>query len=152
MVITPQRTHTLLSLCQVSLGACLIIILTLIGCGDANASDAEAHDKTHAGGVQEHTQDHLASDPHGGAMPISQSVLNVVDTNPEPGVFEAHLSTDEQDVNIDGTTVHALIYKDDNNPAAYAGIPDGIPVPQIVIDVGDTVIVTLTNNIEPNCT
>jgi len=82
---------------------------------------------------------------------FDQPVLNVIDTNPDPAIFEAQLSADEQDVNIDGTTVHAYIYKDLNTPGAYAGVPAGIPVPQIVVNVGDEVIVTLTNNIAANC-
>ena len=48
-----------------------------------------------------------------GATTLDQSVLNVIDTNPDPNIFEAALSADEQDVDIGGTTVHALIYKDD---------------------------------------
>lgn len=86
-----------------------------------------------------------------GATTLSQSVLNVVDTNPDPNIFQAALSADEQDVDINGTIVHALIYKDDNNPGAYAGTPDGIPIPQIVVNVGDEIIVTLTNNIAAGC-
>jgi len=86
-----------------------------------------------------------------GATNLPQSVLDVVDTNPAANVFEADLSADEQDVNIQGTIVHALIYKDDNNPGAYVGVPFGIPIPQIVVNVGDEVIVTLTNNISAAC-
>ncbi len=72
-----------------------------------------------------------------GATTLPQSVLDVVDTNPAANVFQAELSADEQDVDIDGTTVHALIYKDDNNPGAYPALaPDGIPVPQIVEMLG----------------
>ena len=82
---------------------------------------------------------------------LSQTVLDVVDINPDPNVFEASLSVDEQDVNIGGTTVHALIYKDLNNPEAYAGTPNGIPIPQIVVTVGDEIIVTLTNNLSSLC-
>jgi len=61
-----------------------------------------------------------------GATTLSQSVFNVVDTNPDPKIFQAALSADEQDVDINGTTVHALIYKDDNNPGLYAGTSAGI--------------------------
>lgn len=86
-----------------------------------------------------------------GTTPLSQQVTDVIDTNPDPKIFEAELIADEQDVNIGGTTVHALIYKDGNNPEAYADLPDGIPIPQIVINVGDEVIVKLTNNLETNC-
>lgn len=89
--------------------------------------------------------------PQAGATSLSQSVLDVIDTNPDPNVFEASLSVDEQDVNINGTTVHTLIYKDVNNPGAYAGTPDGIPVPQITVNVGDRIVVTLTNDLEDPC-
>ena len=40
--------------------------------------------------------------PQAGATTLPQSVVNVVDTNPAHGVFEAELSADEQDVDIDG--------------------------------------------------
>ena len=87
-----------------------------------------------------------------GATTLSQPVLNVVDTNPDPSIFEAALSADEQDVNINGTTVHALIYKDDNRVGGYPAVEaNGIPIPQIVVNVGDEIIVTLTNNIAPGC-
>jgi len=83
---------------------------------------------------------------------FSRPLLNVLDTNPDPSVFEAELTVDEQDVLIDGTNVHALIYKDRNAAAdTYAGTPDGIPVPQIVVNVGEVVIVTLTNDLEQEC-
>jgi FtsP/CotA-like multicopper oxidase with cupredoxin domain len=85
-----------------------------------------------------------------GATTLSQPVINVVDTNPDPGIFEAALSSDEQDVIIDGTTVHAMIFKDDNR--VYPAVePNGIPIPQMVVNVGDEVIVQLTNNIDPGC-
>ena len=87
-----------------------------------------------------------------GATTLSQSVLDVVDTNPDPNIFEANISADEQDVNINGTTVHALIYKDDNRAGGYPAVEaNGIPVPQIVVNVGDEIIVHLTNNIAPGC-
>jgi FtsP/CotA-like multicopper oxidase with cupredoxin domain len=86
-----------------------------------------------------------------GTTPLTPGVVDVVDTNPDPNVFEASLSVDEQDVMIDGTTVHSLIYKDLNNPGTYAGIPDGMPIPQIVANVGDEIVVSLVNNLEPAC-
>jgi FtsP/CotA-like multicopper oxidase with cupredoxin domain len=86
------------------------------------------------------------------ASSLDRNVLNVRDTNPNSSVFEAELIADEQDVMIGGSLVHALVYKDANNiTGAYSGTPDGIPVPQIVVDVGDEVIVKLTNNLENNC-
>ena len=90
--------------------------------------------------------------PSANATTLSQPILNVVDTNPDPNIFEAALSADEQDVNINGTTVHALIYKDDNRVGGYPAVEaSGIPIPQIVVNVGDEVIVTLTNNIAAGC-
>jgi len=85
------------------------------------------------------------------ATMFSRPVLEVVDTNSAPHIFEAELSADEQDVLIGGTMVHALIYKDVNNPGAYSGTVQGLPLPQIVVNVGDVVIVTLTNNLDPMC-
>ncbi len=85
------------------------------------------------------------------ATTISRSVIEVVDTNPAPHIFEAAFSADEQDVLIGGTTVHALIYKDVNNPGAYSGPVNGLPLPQIVVNVGDVIIVTLTNNLDSPC-
>ncbi|MEN8185105.1 MAG: multicopper oxidase family protein, partial [Myxococcota bacterium] len=86
-----------------------------------------------------------------GAATLNRPVIEVVDTNPDPRVFEAELSADAQDVAIDDTVVHALIYKDVNNPGAYAGIPDGLPLPQIVVTAGDEVAVKFTNNLAGDC-
>ena len=83
---------------------------------------------------------------------FSRPVLNVVDVNPAEAVFEAEIAVDEQDVVIDGTNVHALIYKDRNaSPDTYIGVQDGLPIPQIVVNVGDEVIVRLSNDLEQNC-
>lgn len=82
---------------------------------------------------------------------FNRPVLNVIDTNPDPVIFEAELSADEQDVEINGTTVHALIYKDVNSPGTYLGVTDGIPIPQITVNAGDRVVLTLTNNLAPDC-
>jgi FtsP/CotA-like multicopper oxidase with cupredoxin domain len=85
-----------------------------------------------------------------GATTLPQSTLQVVDTNPDPTIFEADLDADEQDVKIDGTTVHALIYKDAHH--SYASVePSGIPVPQIVVNVGDEVVVHFSNKISASC-
>ncbi len=85
------------------------------------------------------------------AAVLSHPVVNVVDTNPDPNVFQAELSADEQTASINGTEVHALIYKDVNRVGGYPAVSDGIPIPQIVVDVGDEVIVTLTNNFDDPC-
>ena len=85
------------------------------------------------------------------ATTLSQPVFDVIDQDPAAGIFVADLSAAEQDVDINGTTVHAMIYKDVNNPGTYTGIPNGIPIPQIVVNVGDKVVVTLTNDIPMGC-
>jgi len=85
------------------------------------------------------------------ASSISRNVIHVVDTNPDPAVFEAEISADEQAAMIDGVEVHALIYKDVNRVGGYPAVSDGIPVPQIDVNVGDEVIVTLTNNFDDPC-
>ena len=99
------------------------------------------------------TTTHYLLSPSGQALPsaLSRPVVPVVDTNALPDVFEADLIADEQDVLIDGTVVHTIIYKDANSPDHYLGTPNGFPVPQMEVNVGDEVIVTLTNNIEPSC-
>jgi FtsP/CotA-like multicopper oxidase with cupredoxin domain len=86
-----------------------------------------------------------------GATSLDRPVIDVVDINPDPNIFEAVLSADEQVATIDGTDVQTLIYKDVNRAGGYPAVSDGIPVPQIVIDVGDEVIVTLTNDFENPC-
>jgi len=83
---------------------------------------------------------------------LNKKVLGVVDTNPDPSVFEAELSAIEKTVLIDGHTVKALIYRDDNNGSrSYDGVPDGIPVPQIMVDVGDEVVVRFNNHLTADC-
>jgi FtsP/CotA-like multicopper oxidase with cupredoxin domain len=82
---------------------------------------------------------------------LNRPLLQVVDTNPDPKVFQAELTVDEQNVSIGGTTVHTIIYKDLNSPSAYVGTPSGIPVPQIEINAGDEVIVTLRNDLAASC-
>ncbi|ACV26428.1 multicopper oxidase family protein [Kangiella koreensis] len=83
---------------------------------------------------------------------FSKPVLDVVDLNPDENIFEAELSIGEQDVTLDSQTVHTIIYKDDNRVGGYPAIePDGIPVPQIVVTAGDTVIVKFTNTLPSDC-
>lgn len=86
------------------------------------------------------------------ATTLAQSVLEVVDTDPRPNVFRAELVVDKQDALVEGTLVHALIYKDVNNTGAYPAVaPNGLPIPQIVVNLGDEVIVKLTNNLAEDC-
>jgi FtsP/CotA-like multicopper oxidase with cupredoxin domain len=124
------------------LSSLVAIILILTGCSPGQESSSETSDTT---------SDFTAFALMPGTTPITPGVLDVVDTNPDPAIFEASLSVDEQDVTIDGITVHSLIYKDLNNPGIYAGILNGLPIPQIVVNVGDEIIVSLVNDLEPMC-
>ncbi|MBI5197941.1 MAG: multicopper oxidase domain-containing protein, partial [Nitrospirae bacterium] len=74
------------------------------------------------------------------------AVVSATDVNSANDIFEAYLTADEQDVIINGTTVHAMVYKDD--PPGRTGAPAGIPAPEIKVKVGDTVIVHLKNKLE----
>jgi FtsP/CotA-like multicopper oxidase with cupredoxin domain len=115
----------------------MFVALALANCDSGTNSSSTAQD------------DRIAA--HGVATALSQPILPVLDTNPDPDVFEANLIVDEQDVMIDSTVVHSIIYKDANSLDHYAGTPAGIPVPQIDVKVGDEVIVTLTNNLAADC-
>jgi len=85
------------------------------------------------------------------ASTLSRPLIEVVDTDPDPNIFQAELSADEQTASINGTSVDTLIYKDVNRPGGYPAVSDGIPVPQIVVNLGDEVVVTLTNNFDNPC-
>src|SRR5262245_36897508 len=98
-----------------------------------------------------HPSDDKTGQTKAAVSTLSQPVVDIVDTNPDPKVFEAELSVDEQDVLIGGVLVHAIIYKDVNSPGRYVGTPNGIPVPQFAINVGDEVVVKLKNDLEPGC-
>ena len=113
--------------------------LVLVACSPGDQSSSSSTQSTSA----------IAFMP--GTGPLSRNTIDVVDVNPNPTIFEASLSVDELDVDIDGTIVHSLVYRDLNNPDAYAGIPDGIPVLQFVVEVGDEIIVSLVNNLEDPC-
>ncbi|GJL54196.1 MAG: hypothetical protein NPIRA02_13280 [Nitrospirales bacterium] len=80
------------------------------------------------------------------AAHASLSLVSATDVNPDPNIFEAYLTADEQDVMIDGTTVHALVYRDD--PPGGGGAPAGIPAPMIVVTVGDKLIIHLRNELD----
>lgn len=91
-------------------------------------------------------------DPANASSIFDRPVLNIVDTNPNPHIFEASISIDEQDALINGTIVHTVIYKDDNQPGKYSGIPSLTQlVPHIEVKLGDEVIVHFSNKLEPNC-
>jgi FtsP/CotA-like multicopper oxidase with cupredoxin domain len=71
-------------------------------------------------------------------------VVSATDTNPDPNIFEAYLTADEQDVIIGGATVHAMVYRDDP-PVPFVPAAPGIPSPQIKVKVGDLIIIHLKN-------
>jgi FtsP/CotA-like multicopper oxidase with cupredoxin domain len=94
---------------------------------------------------------------HAAGSTLNKQVLQVVDINPDSSIFEAELSAVENPVIIDGQYVETLVYRDENNTTgAYDLLEDGtpqegIPVPQIVVDVGDEVWVKFNNRLTPDC-
>jgi len=74
-------------------------------------------------------------------------LVSATDVNPDPDIFEAYLTADEQDIVIDGITVHALVYRDDP-PSPHVAAPAGIPAPQIYVKIGDTVIIHLKSELD----
>jgi FtsP/CotA-like multicopper oxidase with cupredoxin domain len=88
---------------------------------------------------------------------LNRPTVQVVDINPDPGIFEAELSAVANPAIIDGQYVETLVYRDENNTTgAYDLEPDftpqeGIPIPQIVVDVGDEVWIKFNNRLTPDC-
>ena len=78
--------------------------------------------------------------------PASAALVSATDVNPDPNIFEAYLTADEQDVLIGGATVHAMVYKD-TPPMPFLPAPAGIPAPEIKVKLGDEIIIHLTNNL-----
>ncbi|MFN0059197.1 MAG: multicopper oxidase domain-containing protein [Planctomycetota bacterium] len=78
-------------------------------------------------------------------QPASAQLDQATDVNPDPNIFEAYLTADEQDLTISGVTIHAMVYKDD--PPVPSGIAPGIPAPEIKVKVGDLVIVHFRNDL-----
>lgn len=74
------------------------------------------------------------------------AVVAATDVNPDPHVFEAYLTSIDKNVTINGTTVHAMVYKDDP-PSPFISAGAGIPAPEIKVTVGDTVIVHYRNDL-----
>lgn len=94
----------------------------------------------------------IITNPANATSIFSRPVFDIIDTNADPRIFEASISIDEQDALISGTIVHTIIYKDDNQPGKYTGVPSLTQLtPQIEVKVGDEVIVHFTNKLEPNC-
>jgi FtsP/CotA-like multicopper oxidase with cupredoxin domain len=81
----------------------------------------------------------------GFVAPASATLISATDVNPDPGVFEFYLTAIEQDVTINGTTVHAMVYKDD--PPALPSAGATIPGPLVKVKVGDTIICHFKNNL-----
>jgi FtsP/CotA-like multicopper oxidase with cupredoxin domain len=77
--------------------------------------------------------------------PASAQLASATDVNPDPDVFEAYLTADEQDLVINGTTVHAMVYRDD---PPGGGAPARIPGPEIKVKVGDLLLVHFRNDLD----
>ncbi|MCU1268599.1 MAG: multicopper oxidase type 3 [Acidobacteria bacterium] len=73
-------------------------------------------------------------------------IISATDINPDPNIFEAYLTAQEQDVTIAGQTVHAMVYKDDP-PLPFTSSGAGIPAPEIKVKVGENVIIHFKNNL-----
>ncbi|MFN0009106.1 MAG: multicopper oxidase domain-containing protein [Planctomycetota bacterium] len=80
------------------------------------------------------------------AAPAKAQVNPATDVNPDPNIFEAYLTADEQDLTIDGVTVHGMVYRDD--PPGGGGAPPGIPSPEIKVKVGDQIIIHFQNDLD----
>lgn len=78
--------------------------------------------------------------------PASAVLVPATDVNPDPNIFEAHFTADEQDVTIGGATVKAMVYKD-TPPIPFPPATPGIPAPEIKVKLGDEIIIHLTNNL-----
>src|SRR5882762_5317132 len=70
-------------------------------------------------------------------------LYNVTDVNPDPNIFECDLTSVQKDVTIDGSTVHAFTFKDENAPVPPASA--GIPIQVIKVKVGDLIICRYKN-------
>jgi FtsP/CotA-like multicopper oxidase with cupredoxin domain len=72
-------------------------------------------------------------------------LVQTVDVNPDPDVFECYITASERDVTIDGSTVHALVYKDES--AAVPPASAGIPILVMNLKVGEKVICHFVNQL-----
>ena len=87
-------------------------------------------------------------------LPVSAAgagLVSATDVNPDPNIFEAYLTADELEYEIDGTTVHALVYRDDP-PAPHTPAPAGIPAPLFELKIGDQVIVHFRSELDAGYT
>ena len=72
-------------------------------------------------------------------------LFSVTDVNPDPNIFECDLTASEKDVTIAGSTVHAMVYKDESAAAPPASA--GIPIQVIKVKVGDMIICRFKNDL-----
>ena len=72
-------------------------------------------------------------------------LVQTVDVNPDPNIFECFITAIERDVTIDGSTVHALVYKDES--AAVPPASAGIPILVMNLKVGEKVICHFVNQL-----
>jgi len=76
------------------------------------------------------------------ASPAWAGLQAAHDVNPDPRIFEAYLTADEHEIPINGTLVHAMVYRDESTGIA------GIPAPEIRVHVGDLVILHFRNDLD----
>ena len=72
-------------------------------------------------------------------------LFNVTDVNPDPNIFECDITSVERDVLINGASVHAFTFKDENAPVPPPGA--GIPIQVIKVKVGDLIICRYKNQL-----
>ena len=73
-------------------------------------------------------------------------LFNVSDVNPDPNIFECDLTSVQKDVTINGATVHAFAFKDENSPVPPASA--GLPIQVIRAKVGDLIICRYKNQLD----
>ena len=78
--------------------------------------------------------------------PARAALIQATDVNPDPNIFEVYLTAMEQDLTIAGTTVHAMVYKDDP-PSPFVSAGATIPSPVIKVKLGDMIICHFKNNL-----
>ena len=79
------------------------------------------------------------------APSANADLFQTADVNPDPNIFECVITAIERDVTIDGSTVHALVYKDES--AAVPPASAGIPIQVINVKVGEMIICRFVNQL-----
>lgn len=79
------------------------------------------------------------------AWPTRAALIQATDVNPDPNIFEAYLTADEQDLTIAGFTAHCMVYRDDPPGGPSTA---GIPAPEIKVKVGDLIILHFKNDLD----